>query len=47
MLVPKSDNDPTGVKIVSDLAASDNHRFFQELFEDEVSANFSTSYLLR
>jgi hypothetical protein len=45
MLVPKSDNDPTGVKIVSDLAASDNHRFFQELFEDEVSANFSTSYL--
>ncbi len=45
MLVPKDNNDPTGVKIVSDLAASDNHRFFQELFEDEVSANFSTSYL--
>ncbi len=45
MLVPKDNNDPTGVKIVSDLAASDNHRFFQELFEDEVSANFSTTYL--
>ncbi|WP_347172965.1 TonB-dependent receptor [Polaribacter uvawellassae] len=44
MLVPKSDNDPTGVKTVSDLAASDNHRFFQELFEDEVSANLTASY---
>jgi len=46
MLVPKDNNDPTGVKIVSYLSASDNHRFFQELFEDEVSANFSTTYLL-
>jgi len=45
MLVPKDNNDPTGVKIVSDLAASDNHRFFQELFEDEASANLSSSYL--
>ncbi|WKD85563.1 TonB-dependent receptor SusC [Polaribacter huanghezhanensis] len=45
MLVPKDNNDPTGVKVVSDLTSSDNHRFFQELFEDEVSANFSTSYL--
>ena len=45
MLVPKNDNDPNGVKTVSDLAASDNHRFFQELLEDEVSANFTASYL--
>lgn len=45
MLVPKDNNDPTGVKTVSDLAASDNHRFFQELFEDEASANLSSSYL--
>jgi outer membrane receptor protein involved in Fe transport len=45
MLVPKDDNDPNGVKIVSDLAASDNHRFFQELLEDEVAANITASYL--
>jgi len=44
MLVPKNDNDPTGVKTVSDLAASDNHRFYQELKEDEAAANFATSY---
>ena len=45
MLVPKDDNNPTGTKTVSDLAASDNHRFYQELFEDEVSANLTVSYL--
>tara|TARA_R110002124_G_scaffold71661_1_gene191850 strand:+ start:3708 stop:6482 length:2775 start_codon:yes stop_codon:yes gene_type:complete len=45
MLVPKDNNNPTGVKVISDLTSSDNNRFFQELLEDEVSANFSTSYL--
>ena len=45
MLVPKDNNDPSGVKTVSDLAASDNHRFFQELFEDEVSSNITGSYV--
>ena len=45
MLVPKDNNNPTGLKTISDLAASDNHRFFQELLEDEASANFSTSYV--
>lgn len=45
MLVPKDNNDPNGVKIVSDLAASDNHRFFQELLEDEVAANITASYV--
>ena len=45
MLVPKDNNNPTGVKVISDLTSSDNNRFFQELLEDEVSVNFSTSYL--
>ncbi|MBL4644047.1 MAG: TonB-dependent receptor [Flavobacteriaceae bacterium] len=45
MLVPKDNNDPNGVKIVSDLAASDNHRFFQELLEDEFAANITGSYV--
>ena len=45
MLVPKDNNNPTGVKVISDLTSSDNNRFSQELLEDEVSANFSTSYL--
>lgn len=45
MLVPKSDNDPKGVKIVSDLAASDNHRFYQELIEDELATNVIGSYV--
>ncbi|GGG93735.1 collagen-binding protein [Polaribacter pacificus] len=44
MLVPKDNSDPTGVKTVSDLAASDNHRFYQDLTEDEAAANFSASY---
>ncbi len=44
MLVPKNNNDPNGVKTVSDLAASDNHRFFQELLEDEFAANITASY---
>ena len=45
MLVPTDDNAPNGTKTVSDLAASDNHRFFQELLEDEVAANISASYV--
>jgi len=45
MLVPKDNNNPTGVKVISDLTSSDNNRFSQELLEDEVSVNFSTSYL--
>ena len=45
MLVPTDDNNPTGTKSVSDLAASDNHRFFQELVEDEVAANITGSYV--
>jgi len=44
MLVPKDTNKPNGVKTVSDLAASDNHRFFQELLEDEFAANITGSY---
>jgi len=45
MLVPKNDNDPNGVKTVSDLAASDNHRFYQELIEDEFAATISGNYM--
>ena len=45
MLVPKDNNDPNGVKTVSDLAASDNHRYFQELFEDEFAATITGSYV--
>jgi outer membrane receptor protein involved in Fe transport len=45
MLVPKSDDAPNGAKTVSDLAASDNHRFFQELVEDEFAANITGSYV--
>lgn len=45
ILLPVSNNDPQGPKsfrLVS--AASANHRFFQDLTEDEISANLSTSY---
>ncbi len=45
MLVPKSDDAPNSAKTVSDLAASDNHRFFQELVEDEFAANITGSYV--
>lgn len=44
-LLPTNSNQPDGPKsfrLIS--AASDNHRFFQELNEDEISANLSTSY---
>lgn len=47
MLVPKDTNNPNGVKTVSDLAASDNHRFFQELLEDEFAANITGSYVFK
>ncbi|SFB66921.1 TonB-dependent Receptor Plug Domain [Flagellimonas taeanensis] len=45
ILLPNSNNDPQGPKsfrLVS--AASANHRFFQELTEDELAANISTSF---
>ena len=45
MLVPTDDNNASGTKTVSDLAASDNHRFYQELVEDEVAANITGTYL--
>lgn len=45
MLVPRDNNNPSGVKTVSDLAASDNHRFFQDLIEDEFSTNLNGSYV--
>ena len=45
MLVPTDDNNPNGTQTVSDLAASDNHRFFQELLEDEFAANIIGSYV--
>ncbi|KAB5489346.1 TonB-dependent receptor [Flagellimonas hadalis] len=44
-LLPYTNNDPQGPKsfrLVSD--ASANHRFFQELTEDELAANISTSF---
>jgi hypothetical protein len=45
MLVPSDNNNPlTSPKIVSDLATSDNHRYFEELKEDEISANIQGSY---
>jgi hypothetical protein len=44
-LLPLNNNDPEGPKsfrLVS--AASENHRFFQELQENELAANISTTY---
>lgn len=45
ILLPYTNNDPEGPKsfrLVS--AASANHRFFQELTEDEIAANLSTTF---
>ncbi|ETN93787.1 TonB-dependent receptor [Zhouia amylolytica] len=43
-LVPiDNDNFDAGLT-VSDLATSDNHRFYQDLKEDELAANIETSY---
>ncbi|MAO18431.1 MAG: TonB-dependent receptor [Muricauda sp.] len=45
ILLPYTNNDPEGPKsfrLVS--AASANHRFFQELNEDEIAANLSTTF---
>ena len=44
-LVPRSPNDPEGPRsffLVS--AASDNHRFYADLVDEEISARFSTTY---
>ena len=44
-LLPVSNNNPEGPKsfaLVS--AASENHRFFQDLEEDEIAANISTTF---
>lgn len=44
MLVPVDNEDVMGPKTVSDLATSDNHRYFQELKENEIAANIFASY---
>ena len=42
--VPLDNNNPNSPLIVSDLNQSDNHRFFQEMTDDEVAGNFTLSY---
>ncbi len=42
--VALDNNNPTSPLIVSDLNQSDNHRFFQEMTDDEVAGNFTLSY---
>lgn len=37
-------NNPNSPLIVSDLNQSDNHRFFQEMTDDEIAGNFTLSY---
>lgn len=44
MLVPRDNNNVNGDKIVSDLATSDNHRFFQNLNETENAVNLIAKY---
>ncbi|WP_282031223.1 TonB-dependent receptor [Winogradskyella eximia] len=43
-LVPVDNTDINGDLRVSDLATSDNHRFYQDLKEDEFAANIMSSY---
>ncbi|GGW58770.1 outer membrane receptor protein involved in Fe transport [Winogradskyella epiphytica] len=43
-LVPVDNNNINGDLRVSDLATSDNHRFYQDLKEDEIAANIMSSY---
>lgn len=42
--VALDNNNPNSPLIVSDLNQSDNHRFFQEMTDDEVAGNFTLSY---
>ena len=42
--VPLDNNNPNSPLIVSDLNQSDNHRFFQEMTDDEIAGNFTLSY---
>ena len=45
MLVPTDNNNPlTSPKTVSDVSDSNSHRYFENLNEDEFSANISTNY---
>lgn len=43
-LVPINNDDFSQGLTVSDLATSDNHRYYQDLTEDEIAANISASY---
>ncbi|RAK24468.1 outer membrane receptor protein involved in Fe transport [Flavobacterium aquaticum] len=42
--VALDNNNPNSPLIVSDLNKSDNHRYFQEMTDDEVAGNFTLSY---
>lgn len=42
--VALDNNNPASPLIVSDLNKSDNHRYFQEMTDDEVAGNFTLSY---
>lgn len=45
MLVPTDNNNPlTSPKTVSDISDSNSHRYFEELTENEFSANIESSY---
>ncbi len=44
MLVPQDNNNINGPKIVSDLASSNNHRFYQNLDEKEYAFNGALNY---
>lgn len=43
-LVPIDNTNINGALRVSDLASSDNHRFYQDLKEDEIATNINSSY---
>ncbi|MDY8134969.1 TonB-dependent receptor [Aquimarina sp. 2201CG5-10] len=44
-LVPVDNNDPDGPKSFQQVsAASDNHRFYSELVEEEIAGNFAATY---
>ena len=42
--VSLDNNNPNSPLIVSDLNQSDNHRYFQEMTDDEIAGNFTLSY---
>ena len=41
---PRDQSNPQSPLVSSDLNQSDNHRFFQEMTDDEVAGNFTLSY---